>query len=105
MYYETFASLANQLNEVANLETTEQLDASILQTVIQELTRFPKAQVQEGMVLLPGKPTKKIPPIKFQTAAKMLAKQLENNIESMLAIELDGKTTNNIFIKQNQKGE
>ncbi len=53
MYYETFASLANQLNEVANLDTTDQLDESTLQTVIQKLTRFPNAQVQEGMVLLP----------------------------------------------------
>ena len=105
MYYETFASLANQLNEVANLDTTDQLDESTLQTVIQKLTTFPNAQVQEGMVLLPGKSTKKIPPVKVQTVAKMLATQLENNIESMLAIELDGKTTNNIFIKQNQKGQ
>jgi len=36
---------------------------------------------------------------------KLTDQVLENNIESMLAIELDGKTTNNIFIKQNQKGQ
>lgn len=100
--YETFASLSNQLDEVAKLETADTLNVSVLEFVIQELTRFTTAKIENGMVLLAGKPTKKIPAVKFQAAAKMLSIQLENNVDQMLGITLDQASINgmhgNIFI-------